>query len=123
MDIFYDLYQNAAIHQAGMTAERSERKAENAEARAERLEARINKLTLINMALWSLLKEKTGLSDEDLNTRIQEIDLADGYLDGRIRAVAVKCPHCNQTLSKKHNRCLYCGFEPQDGNAFETVTR
>ncbi|MDQ3814920.1 MAG: hypothetical protein M3347_13330 [Armatimonadota bacterium] len=74
------------------------------------LEERVNQLTLINMALWSLLKEITDLTDEDLMQRVREIDLQDGQVDGKVRGGMNRCPRCGQTLSKKHHRCLHCGY-------------
>ena len=89
---------------------------------ARDVEERLNQLKLINMALWSLLKEKTDLTDEDLIARVQEIDISDGHLDGKVHVALVQCPRCQQTLSKKHHRCLYCGYEPEITTAFDSMT-
>ena len=123
MSIFVDLYQSAQIGSAVSTAERSEAKAENAQQAIRRLDDRVSQLTLINMALWSLLQEVTDLTEDQLLARVRELDLMDGRIDGRIRAKITQCQQCQQTLSQKHLRCLYCGFEPETQGAFDKVVR
>jgi hypothetical protein len=123
MSIFVDLYQSAQIGSAVATAERGEAKAENVQQAMRRLEDRVNQLTLINMALWSLLQETTGLTEEQLVARVHELDLRDGVINGRVRSKITQCPQCQQTLSQKHLRCLYCGFEPESQGAFDKVVR
>ena len=118
MGLFYDIYLGSQVTQAGITAQQGARKAEDAQATTQRLEERVDRLVLINMALWSLLKEATGLTDEQLNERVREIDLSDGYLDGRVRTAPQQCPNCQRTLDQKHHRCLYCGYQAQGGDAF-----
>lgn len=96
--------------------------AADAKDAARDVEERLNQLALINMALWSLLKEKTSLTDEDLIARVQEIDVSDGQLDGKVHVALAHCPRCEQTLSKKHRRCLYCGYQPEMTSAFDSMT-
>lgn len=122
-DLFWDLRQQGEIQSARSAARRSEDKAENAVDLARRLDDRIDRLALINMALWSLLKERTGLTEEDLASRVQQLDLEDGRADGKIGGQVVECPQCRRTLSQKHQRCLYCGFEPTDREVFRSVAR
>ena len=82
---------------------------------------RFDKLVLLNMALWSLLQEKTGLTEEDLMRRAQEIDLQDGVADGKVTRTVKKCGNCGRTISKRHNRCLYCGSEVLIETPFDAV--
>jgi len=123
LNLFWDLRQNYEIANARSSADRSSHQAERASDSVRLLEERVNKLALVNMALWTLLKENTNLTDEDLNQRVQDIDLSDGKLDGKVRGGVSDCPQCERTLSQKHNRCLYCGFEPEGKNAFDAVAR
>ncbi|MGH7163193.1 MAG: hypothetical protein ACREID_06900, partial [Planctomycetota bacterium] len=61
--------------------------------------------------LWTLLKERLGLTDEQLAARMNELDLSDGALDGKVRRTGVSCPNCKRTISRRLPRCMYCGKE------------
>ena len=76
----------------------------------ERLEFDVERLRMIAEALWDILKEHHGYTDDELVRRVYEIDAADGALDGRKAATLAKdCPHCHRKLPRKRPRCLYCG--------------
>lgn len=123
MSIFVDLYQSREIGMAISTAEQGAMKAEHTQQAVRRLEDRVNQLTLINIALWSLLQEVTNLTDEQLTERVRQLDMLDGKMDGRMRPKLRECPECQQTLSQKHLRCLYCGHEPEMMGVFDSVSR
>lgn len=70
----------------------------------------IERLLMITEALWGILKEKHGYTDEDLTNRVTEIDRRDGRVDGRVaQSPPGTCPRCNRTLERKRPYCLYCG--------------
>jgi len=81
----------------------------------------LDKLGLVCQALWTLLQEKTDLTDQDLLERVTELDLKDGVLDGKYMKPPVDCPKCGAKMSRKFNRCLFCGEEYAEGSAFDTV--
>ena len=89
----YSLSETGARH-AGEAA-----RAEAREARAEvsLLRLEVERLLMITEALWGILKEKHGYQDEELARRINDIDLRDGALDGRVAAEGEPplCPTCN----------------------------
>ena len=95
--------------------------AERAERQVLGFQARIDRLTLINMAVWSLLKDKTGLTEKDLMDRVRQIDLLDGKEDGKLRKQVSKCPKCGRTMSPRHSRCMYCGADGLVITAFDAV--
>jgi len=123
MDFFWDLHQDRRIGDARAQAARGEARADEANYAVSSLQARFERMVLLNMALWSLVKETTGLTDEALAARVKEIDLEDGRRDGKLQATIEPCPKCGKTLSKKHQRCLFCGYEPEDADAFRGVAR
>ncbi len=96
-------------------------KADRARNDVQQIEQRLDCLVLANMALWSLLQEKTGLTEQDLLDRVQQIDLADGQADGKARTPPAKCPDCGRMMSPRHKRCLYCGAERLDYSAFDSA--
>lgn len=81
----------------------------------------LDKLGLVCQAMWTLLQERTGLTEQDLLARVRELDLKDGALDGKSTKPPVDCPKCGSKMSRKFNRCLFCGEECSDGSAFDTV--
>ncbi|HKQ48422.1 MAG TPA: hypothetical protein VJZ71_10165 [Phycisphaerae bacterium] len=91
--------------------EGARRDARDAKRDASVLEERLDRLTLMSAAMWSLLSERLGVVEDELVKRVQELDLSDGKLDGKIGLNIGECPKCRRQLSKRHRRCLYCGHE------------
>ena len=73
------------------------------------LESRIDRAMMACEAMWSLMRDKLGVTDEELVERINEIDLSDGQLDGKVRKTVVACPKCNRTINPRLPKCMYCG--------------
>ena len=77
------------------------------------LQHHVERLTLLNQALWEILRDRLGLTDHDFEEMAREIDLRDGVLDGKITNTPLQCPQCGRVSASKHYRCLYCGLEFQ----------
>ncbi len=73
------------------------------------LRHQVDRLSLLNQALWELVREKAGLTDADLERMAKEIDLRDGKEDGKLGGGAVTCPTCMRVSNAKHYKCMYCG--------------
>jgi len=84
-------------------------KASQAAGRIRILEANLAKMLMINEALWEILRDKQGLTDEDLNQKLYEIDMRDGVLDGKNQRSVSECPSCHRKVSPRHPACIYCG--------------
>jgi hypothetical protein len=69
---------------------------------------KVEGLALITRALFELLQESTGVSEEQLRKKITEIDLRDGQADGRMTPQPKKCPKCEAMMSPRFGRCLFC---------------
>jgi len=87
----------------------------------EATDDKIERLALICRALWELLCESSGFSEDMLLEKVKEIDLRDGTLDGRLRTPPKKCSQCGRTVSKRHRRCIYCGADGLVDTAFDTL--
>ena len=73
---------------------------------------RIQSLELTCAAMWTILKDKMGLSDEDLVNAIHAIDARDGVADGKISQAARICPQCHRkVLTRNPTKCSWCGGE------------
>jgi hypothetical protein len=123
LDILYDIHQTRKIGDAEAKASASMRQAERAGDRVAELEERVDRMALLNLALWSILKEKLGLTDDEITQRVETLDLQDGKLDGKISGTPIDCQDCGRTLHQRHRKCLYCGFEMEKKSGFESVTR
>ena len=81
-----------------------------AEDSSKALELRLQALELSCAAMWTLLKEKNGYTDEELVAAITEIDGRDGKVDGKISRAERICPTCNRkVLTRNPNKCSWCG--------------
>ena len=80
----------------------------------------IEKLYMLVEALWLVVKETSGMNDEDLAELVKQIDLQDGKLDGRNSSNAAirKCANCGRILLRGQSKCAYCGKEFQDAALF-----
>lgn len=112
------LFIGWAAHETARRAERDiasarvSNQATEAKVQTEFLRADVEKLLMITEALWSILKEQHGYTDEDLIKRVQEIDLRDGIADGKVaKQVQPLCPQCRRTMIRNQPKCLYCGAE------------
>lgn len=102
--LYGDISTGTAINAAEAVGE-----ARKALSAADSLDARLDRVLLAFEALWTLVREKLPVSDEDLAARMNELDLSDGRLDGKVRKSAVSCPSCGRTISRRLPRCMYCG--------------
>ena len=71
------------------------------------LESKVDHLSLVCMAMSELLEE-VGFSKSKLLSKIEEIDLRDGKLDGKV-SPSNKCDNCSRVIASRHTTCLYCG--------------
>lgn len=113
----YDAGGSAAAAGAG----HAQTAANRASRDVTHLEDRFERLSLVCMAMWSLLQDKTDLTEEDLLERVRVIDLMDGVADGKATTGITKCAKCDRTMSPRHRRCIYCGADKPRGSAFDHV--
>jgi hypothetical protein len=108
--IIWELYQQSRIRDAEETAQNAHLRTEewNFTAqgllpRVEALQSRVEQLERWNAAVWSLLKEKLGLTDEALMSRLEqpnEILLPEERAD---------CRGCGAKLVAGLGHCQICG--------------
>jgi hypothetical protein len=81
----------------------------------------VNRLSLATEAMWSLIQERTDLTDKDLCQRITDLDLEDGVRDDRHKQPPADCPECGAKICREFNRCLFCGYRDPEGSAFNAT--
>ena len=84
----------------------------NKEAQRE-LEVRFERLKLVTLAMWDLIKSTEGVTDADLYRAIRNLDLADGRADRKLddKSMLVDCSICSRVLLSSAVVCPYCGSE------------
>lgn len=85
------------------------------------VEEKIDKLTLVCMAMWSLMQDKMGVTEEQLLERVKMLDMMDGVADGKATRGVAQCPKCDRTMSPRHKKCLYCGHQQLVQSAFDAI--
>lgn len=91
-------------------AQRAVEQATEAKSQTVDLRRQVERLSLLNQALWELLRDRLGMTDAELEAKAAEVDLRDNQADGRITAHAVRCPKCGRVNNSRHAKCLYCGL-------------
>jgi len=92
-----------------------------AREKAADLSEQLDKLTLVCAAMWELLREKNGLTEDDLAARVAIIDARDGVADGKITHTVQKCAQCGRPVAATHRKCLYCGAQQPITSIFESL--
>jgi hypothetical protein len=94
----------------------------NARSEVLDIKERMDRLVLLCAALWSLLQEKAGITDHELQERVKQIDLQDGRLDGKITRTPVHCAKCGRPCSPRRVKCIYCGADLPSAGSFQSAT-
>ena len=121
MGYIWDLIQFAGIRDAQRSADRARGKADEATSSHESLEVRFERLALVSQAMWEILRETSGITEEQLIAKMREIDISDGKLDGRRGHTVKKCDACHRMMSPRHQKCIYCGAARLTKSPFEDV--
>jgi hypothetical protein len=120
----FDLYQgmasgpqtNADLLSAGQNA-----RIDAAEDAADRVAARFERILILVDAMWELMSERLGLTEEDLLAKAAEIDGRDGVVDGRRIAKPRRCSQCNAAIPHDRETCMFCGKAEPGVKGFDRV--
>lgn len=82
------------------------------------LETKYERLKIVTMAVWELVKRTQGLSDEALQAVISEIDARDGRRDGQVetKEQLADCHKCGKVVLVSTPTCPYCEAENRSYN-------
>lgn len=107
------------------TAARDAASASSAAGAANRnlkhLEDRLERLSLVCMAMWSLMQDKTRVTEAELLERVRIIDMMDGTADSKAGRTISKCSQCQRVMSPRHRSCIYCGADRLIESAFDAI--
>jgi len=107
MNVFWEIFQHLRTSEAKSDASGASVRTYSNRTDIEHLNEKIESLSLLTQAMWELL-EREGFSRKALEQKIEEIDLRDGKLDGRL-AESTHCPDCGHRLRKNRVNCYWCG--------------
>ena len=106
---------------AARAADAAAIKATDARSDVQVLRAAVDKLILVDRALWEIIAETHGLTEEYLLNKVNEIDMRDGALDGKMREPIRKCSSCGKVLQQGRTKCIYCGTKDEGANPFQNI--
>lgn len=109
--MLWDLLQQRQISEASQNSDLALSKASRVVQDTGKNTRDIDQLTLACQAMWELIREKMGFTDEQLRQKISEIDLRDGLKDVKIGMEMIICPSCARDTNTIHSACTYCGCE------------
>jgi len=108
MMVFYGM-QGGPDYGASVDAAQARTDAGAAKRSADTVAARLDRTLLACEAMWTLLRDKLHVTDIELIERMNDLDLTDGQLDGKVRKTPVSCPACGRTIARRFPKCMYCG--------------
>lgn len=114
--MLWDFIQQGQIGRAEWTAQDANATAKDSlsetrllKAHLQTLEQTVERTALAAMALAEILRDRLGVTEAEIEAKVQEIDLRDGRLDGRVRTQIQACQHCQRPNAAHRRACLYCG--------------
>lgn len=111
MSFGWNFFQSLQIRSNSQNASEANIKSRRNSKDVALLEEKIDALALACHAMWEIMQDKQNLTTEQLEKKIQELDLRDGKLDGKLNITVMNCPDCGHKLSPRHTNCFYCGAE------------
>ncbi|MCU8505688.1 hypothetical protein M2F98_19535 [Vibrio vulnificus] len=108
----WNLFQQVQIQDVKIEASNASQLSATSVTSLVELRNQLDTLILANQGMWELLSEQLGVSEADLVKKMNEIDLRDGKLDGRMevtRSSAVECNDCGKKIGRRRTNCYWCG--------------
>jgi hypothetical protein len=106
-----DRHEHQQLNEAQDSAGRAARQGTELKSEIKSLEAKLSTLATACQAMWELLRDKSSLTEEQIQSKIEQ-------LSGQM-GEALQCPQCGRQVSRKKNRCLFCGIEAESDRVFD----
>lgn len=123
MDL-YDVYQHHQIRKNRQNqqalASQVQHQRQSDRDRDEDLRERVDRLVMLTEAMWELLRDTAGMTEDHLLHKLAEIDGLDGVSDGRRRRPPIDC-ECGAKVAVSAKVCVFCGAPPDTTSAFDWV--
>jgi hypothetical protein len=117
--MIWEAYQQTKIAGAERTADRAMSKADRYAADIADISRKVDRLSLACQAMWELLRDRSELTEDDIEAKILEIDGRDGRVDGKIATKLVDCATCGRPTNSRRGSCVMCGAPLKRDHQFE----
>lgn len=119
MSWLFDIAQEGRIRGVQRQAEKATERTIDLSANADTLKRRLDVMALANQALFEILQNRLGITEEEVIRGMAEIDVRDGKKDGKINPRVVECVRCARKVSTSRLRCMFCNEVVAQGHIFE----
>jgi hypothetical protein len=117
--MIWEAYQQTKIASAERTAERAMSKADRYAEDIAGIRRHLDRLSLACQAMWELLRDHSNLTEENIESKILEIDARDGKVDGKIATQLANCSSCGKPTNTRRLTCVMCGAPMKRQHQFE----
>jgi hypothetical protein len=108
MDL-WDIHQDSRIREVSRDSASAHNKATRTSEDLLKLQRQVDHLTLMCQSMWELLRQHTGLTDDQLRAKVADVDTRDGKADGKISGQVFPCPACGANCNSSRQNCTMCG--------------
>ncbi len=105
---------------AQMAADQAKAGVERQAYETRELAQRMERMQLACQAMWELIRDRTQITEEDLENKILEVDTRDGKIDGKISTQTLTCHACGKPTNSKREFCVVCGAPLRRQHKFES---
>ena len=107
MSFLQNAFRDLRIANSEIEGDQTKIRAHQNESHLDVLSEKIDQLYVMNLAALELLGD-LGVSQTEIMSKIEEIDLRDGKADGKL-ALPTECSDCGHRIAKRRTHCFYCG--------------
>ncbi len=116
-DVVFGTYLSGKVAGISSLQANTDQRLTQSTDRLAALEQKYEKMHIVTVALWGLLKEHTSLTDDDLKRFVANVEATEAQNRGA--SGAMPCPHCSRIVRKSATRCPWCGNAITSGDAFQ----
>jgi len=117
--MLWESYDYGQAMRAESSADRANMKADRQSYKLQDVSDQVDRLSLACQAMWELIRDRTNITEEDLEKKIVEIDGRDGKVDGKIATQSLTCHACGKPTNSKRSFCVMCGAPLRRQHKFE----
>jgi hypothetical protein len=118
LPIYGNVHTSFSDLSSAADAARASSAALTAEQHAREVEQRLDRALLVMHAMWDLLRDKNGLSEQLL---LDQVNARAKTRVEQLQSPATKCPQCGRPMAPRLSKCMYCGAPRPIATVFDAV--